>query len=543
MAAQSMIPRIAEPHNEPVLGYAPGSVERTRLQQSLASLSQRQTEVPLYIDGRWHPTGRLAPIRAPHRHHTPVGHYHQGGRAETEAAIAAAQKAAPAWAAMPWEQRAAIFLRAAELLAGPFRDRLNATTMLGQSKTCHQAEIDAACELVDFWRFNVYYLRRLLQSEQPLSVNGIWNQVDLRPLEGFVFAVSPFNFTSIAANLATAPVLMGNTVVWKPADNSMLSACAIVELLIAAGLPPGVVNMVVGPPAEIGEVALHHPALAGVHFTGSTRVFQHMWRTVGERIDRYRTYPRLVGETGGKDFILAHESADEDALVAAILRGGYEYQGQKCSAASRVYLPTSIAQRVLDRVAAEVTAMKVGDVADFSNFMGAVIDQAAFQRITGYIRLADGHAARVIAGGQSDDREGYFIRPTLIQTSDPRHRLMSEEIFGPVVTVTTYDRYDDVLALIDSTSPYALTGAIFSQDRYALLTAQDRLRQSAGNLYINDKPTGAVVGQQPFGGARASGTNDKAGSPSHLLRWVSMRTIKENLIPPRDYRYPFLAND
>ena len=537
------IPRIAEPKNEPVLGYLPGSAERASLKRALTTLTDQPADVPLYIGDERRRTGRTSSIVAPHRHRQVLGTVHAGGAAEVEAAIAAAKRAAPGWSALPWEQRAAVFLRAADLLAGPWRDRLNAATMLGQSKTCHQAEIDAACELIDFFRFNVFFLRRMLETEQPLSPTGQWNQLDLRPLEGFVFAVTPFNFTSIAGNLPTAPALVGNTVVWKPAQTSMLSAYYIMELLLEAGLPPGVINLVSGPAAEISGVALSHPDLAGVHFTGSTGVFHQMWRIVGQNIDRYRAYPRLVGETGGKDFILAHESADEDALITAILRGGYEYQGQKCSAASRIYVPQAMAGRLLDRLSAAVNSLPMGDVCDFRNFVGAVIDRRAFASIRGYIELADGKAggARILAGGVCDDSEGYFIRPTLIQADDPRHRLMSEEIFGPVVTLHVYRDYQQALELVDTGSPYALTGAVFARDRQVIHQTMARLRQAAGNFYINDKPTGAVVGQQPFGGARASGTNDKAGAPVNLLRWISLRTIKENFVPPTDYRYGFLA--
>jgi len=437
-----------------------------------------------------------------------------------------------------------VFLKAAELLSGPWRMRLNAATMLGQSKTCYQAEIDAACELADFWRWNVYFLRRLLDSEQPMSPGQTWNQVDLRPLEGFVYAVTPFNFTSIAGNLPTAPALLGNTVLWKPAATSMLSSHVIMEILLEAGLPPGVINLLSGPSAEISAVALTHPDLAGVHFTGSTPVFQQMWRTVAENLPRYRTYPRLVGETGGKDFILAHDSADEEALIAAIVRGGFEYQGQKCSAASRIYVPAPMWARLKDRLVAEIESIRIGDVADFRNFMGAVIDRRAFTSITGYIRAASElPGARIVAGGQSDDREGYFIRPTLVEASDPNHRLMCEEIFGPVVTLHPYTSFDEALTLVDRTSPYALTGAVFARDRHVIGQAMARLRHAAGNFYVNDKPTGAVVGQQPFGGARASGTNDKAGSALNLMRWISMRTIKENFLPPKDYRYGFLQEE
>jgi len=535
------IARYPEPKNEPVSSYLPGSPERAALKAALESLAQSGAEVPLYIGEKRVRTSKQVEITAPHRHRLVLGCAHQGGAAEVEAAIAAARAASPDWASLPWEQRAAVFLRAADLLSGPWRARINAATMLGQSKTCHQAEIDAACELADFWRWNVYFLRRLLESEQPVSPEKTWNQLDLRPLEGFVFAVTPFNFTSIAGNLPTAPALLGNTVLWKPAATSILSAHVIMEVLLEAGLPPGVINLLSGPAAELSGVALRHPDLAGIHFTGSTGVFNQMWQTVGENIGRYRTYPRLVGETGGKDFILAHESADEAALATAIVRGGFEYQGQKCSAASRIYLPESMGKRLLDRLCAEVEAIPVGDVCDFRNFMGAVIDRKAFQSITGYIRAADGKGARVIAGGKFDDSEGYFIRPTLVLAEDPKHKLICEEIFGPVVTIHLYRDFESALELVDSGSPYALTGAVFSRDRRAIVRSLERLRQAAGNFYINDKPTGAVVGQQPFGGARASGTNDKAGSPLNLLRWTSLRAIKENFVPPTDYRYGFMS--
>lgn len=539
-----LIARYPEPKNEPVFGYLPRSPERAALKAALAEMAAQQAEVPLYIGGRRVHTGHLVPITSPHRHHHILGHTHAGGAQHVSEAIAAASAAAHDWAQLPWEQRAAVFIKAAELLSGPWRMRLNAATMLGQSKTCYQAEIDAACELADFWRWNVYFLRRLLDSEQPMSPGQTWNQVDLRPLEGFVYAVTPFNFTSIAGNLPTAPALLGNTVLWKPAATSMLSSHVIMELLLEAGLPPGVINLLSGPSAEISAVALTHPDLAGVHFTGSTPVFQQMWRTVAENLPRYRTYPRLVGETGGKDFILAHESADEEALIAAIVRGGFEYQGQKCSAASRIYVPAPMWARIKDRLCAEIDSIRIGDVADFRNFMGAVIDRRAFTSITGYIRAAgELPGAKVIAGGQSDDREGYFIRPTLVEATDPQHRLMCEEIFGPVVTLHPYTSFDEALTLVDRTSPYALTGAVFARDRQVIVKAMTRLRHAAGNFYINDKPTGAVVGQQPFGGARASGTNDKAGSALNLMRWISMRTMKENFLPPKDYRYGFLHEE
>ncbi|MFO0576037.1 MAG: L-glutamate gamma-semialdehyde dehydrogenase [Polyangia bacterium] len=533
------------PKNEPVFSYLPGSPERAALREALNTLSGQRADVPLYIGPERVRTGRTIAITSPHRHQHVLGDCHQGDAGHVERAIAAAASAARDWAALPWQQRAAVFLRAADLLAGPWRMRLNAATMLGQSKTCHQAEIDAACELADFWRWNVHFYRRLLESEQPVSPAQTWNQIDLRPLEGFVFAVTPFNFTAIGGNLPTAPAIVGNTVVWKPAATAMLSAYHIMELLLEAGLPPGVINLVSGPASEISAAALAHPSLAGIHFTGSTGVFNQMWRTVGQNIDRYRAYPRLCGETGGKDFILAHESADEDALVAAIVRGGYEYQGQKCSAASRIYVPQAMWQRIRDRLVAEIEGLRVGDVADFRSFMGAVIDRKAFTSITGYIRAAQDPGlpgARIVCGGQSDDREGYFIRPTLVEATDPKHKLMCEEIFGPVVTLHPYSDWSEALQLVDTTSPYALTGAVFARDRRIVAQATDALRHAAGNFYINDKPTGAVVGQQPFGGARGSGTNDKAGSAQNLLRWISTRTIKENFLPPTNYRYGFHAD-
>ncbi len=534
------VSRVPTPTNEPVLSYAPGTPERVALKAALAELASTRTEIPLRIDGRPVATGRIDEVRCPHRHALVVADCHQASAAEVDRAIAGALAAAPAWAELPFDARAAVFLRAADLLAGPFRARINAATMLGQSKTCHQAEIDAACELVDFLRWNVAFARRILE-DQPGSAPGTWNRADYRPLEGFVLAVTPFNFTAIGGNLPTAPALMGNVVLWKPAHAAMLSNHLVMELLVAAGLPPGVIQLVPGPPAEVADRALGHLALAGVHFTGSTAVFQQIWRTVGERIARYRTYPRLVGETGGKDFILAHASADVDALATAIVRGGFEYQGQKCSAASRIYVPRSIWPAVRERAVAMTQEIRVGDVADFGHFMGAVIDQRAFDRISSYQALAK-KEGRVLAGGGGSAAEGYFIEPTLVELDDPRHRLMSEEIFGPVVSIFVYAdaSWTDTLALVDQTSAYALTGAIFAQDRGVLEQAQRALRNAAGNLYLNDKPTGAVVAQQPFGGARGSGTNDKAGSLWNLVRWTSPRTIKETFDAPRHFGYPFL---
>ena len=468
----------------------------------------------------------------------------KGGAAEVERAIAAARAAHPAWSRTPWHERVAVFLRAAELISGPWRSTINAATMLNQSKTAYQAEIDAACETIDFLRFNAEYLVRIYE-EQPVSSAGVWNRMEYRALEGFVFAISPFNFTAIGANLTTSPALMGNTVVWKPASTQALSAWITMRVLEEAGLPPGVINLVFGPGAEMGAAALASPELAGVHFTGSTGVFHSIWRTVGNDIDRYRNYPRIVGETGGKDFILAHPSADPGAVAAAIVRGSFEYQGQKCSASSRLYIPSNIWGEVRETLVSEVGSIGVGDVSDFTNFMGAVIDESSFNTQRDAIAEAKDAGADIVVGGGVDDSEGWFVEPTVIETSDPGFRLLRDELFGPVVTAFVYDesKWHDTLDLVDSTSAYALTGAVFSDDRYAIDEAHEALRYAAGNFYVNDKPTGAVVGQQPFGGARASGTNDKAGSMWNLIRWVSPRTIKETLVPPTDYRYPFLQPD
>ena len=535
---------VPAPVNEPVLSYAPGTPERTTLKAELERLSGTEIEMPLVIGDKAVTTGKLGTATMPHAHAHVLGRFHLAGPAEIDAAIDAAVKAQPGWAGLPQSARAAVFLKAADLLATKYRPVLNAATMLGQSKTAHQAEIDAACELIDFFRFNVLFAERIL-AEQPLSGPGMWNQVDARPLEGFVFAVSPFNFTSSAGNLPTAPAILGNTAVWKPASTAAYSAHFIMQLLTEAGLPPGVINLVYGSGAAVGDRVIDSRRLAGVHFTGSTGVFQGMWRRVAERLDRYRTSPRLVGETGGKDFIFAHESADRQALAVAIVRGAFEFQGQKCSAASRVYLPSTIADDVRERVVAMIGELTVGDVRDFSNFMGAVIDKNAYRDHTGYIEHARADGAKILAGGTYDDRVGWFVQPTLIETENPKSKTMCEEIFGPVLTWYVYDaaRVDDALTLCDETSPYALTGAVFSQDRAFIERASLRLRHAAGNFYINDKPTGAVVGQQPFGGARASGTNDKAGSLWNLIRWVSPRTIKETFAPPTSWRYPFLAKD
>jgi 1-pyrroline-5-carboxylate dehydrogenase len=477
----------------------------------------------------------------PHDKERVLAHVHKAGAAEVERAIAASAEAWEDWHRLPWEERAAVFLRAAELLSGPWRSTLVAATMLNQSKTAHQAEIDAACEVIDFWRFNVQFMTRIYE-EQPVSSPGVWNRMEYRPLEGFVFAISPFNFTAIGANLVGSPALMGDVVLWKPASTAALSSYWTLKLLEEAGLPPGVVNFLPGSGAAVGDPVIASEHLAGIHFTGSTEVFHSIWKTVGESIDRYRNYPRIVGETGGKDFIVAHPSADVDAVAAAILRGSFEYQGQKCSAASRVYAPSNLWPELKERLVEEVGTITMGDVSDFSNFMGAVIDGKSFARQREAIEYAKGNQAEVIAGGGTDDSKGFFVEPTVIETNDPRDRLMQEEFFGPIVTTYVYpeDEWEQTLELVDGTAPYGLTGAIFSQDRGAIDEAQEALRYAAGNFYVNDKPTGAVVGQQPFGGSRASGTNDKAGSMWNLIRWVSPRTIKETFVPPQDYRYPFL---
>ncbi|MGB8933222.1 MAG: L-glutamate gamma-semialdehyde dehydrogenase [Anaeromyxobacteraceae bacterium] len=533
---------VSSPRNEPALAYAPGSPERSALKRALGAVAGTEVEIPLRIGGRDVRTGRLGEVRTPHRHAQRLARFHQAGPAEVEAAIAAARAARRGWAAMEPADRAAIFLRAAELLAGPWRQPLNAATMVGQSKTPIQAELDAACEAIDFWRFNVHFLERML-ADQPISPPGQWNRVEYRPLEGFVLAVTPFNFTSIAANLPTAPAIMGNTVVWKPASTAVLSAWRLMELLEAAGLPPGVINFVPGPGPEVGEAALASPDLAGLHFTGSTATFQGLWRTMAERLTRYRSYPRIVGETGGKDFVFVHPSADAEATAVALVRGAFEYQGQKCSAASRAYVPVSLWPALRDRLVASTEALKMGPVEDFSVFLGALIDEAAFQRVKRYVELARASRdCRVLTGGACDGSTGWFVAPTIVETADPRHRLMQEEIFGPLLTVFVYPdaQLDEALDLCGSTSPYALTGALFAQDRAAIVAISRRLADAAGNFYVNDKPTGAVVGQQPFGGGRASGTNDKAGSAANLLRWTSMRTIKENFAPPTSVAYPHM---
>ncbi len=542
-AAFAGIRRVPMPVNDPNRGYLPGSPERAELKARLALMAAQKIEIPVIIGGREIRTGRTGQSVMPHDHQHVLADYHLAEPQHVEQAIAAAAEARKEWASWPWEDRAAVFLKAAELLATSWRSTLNAATMLGQSKTVFQAEIDSASELVDFWRFNAYYAQDIL-ADQPISSPGVWNQVEYRPLEGFVYAVTPFNFTAIGGNLPAAPALMGNAVVWKPASSAMLSAYYILRLLQEAGLPPGVINFVPGEAAKVSDVLLSSSGLAGIHFTGSTAVFNSMWRKVGENISRYRTYPRLVGETGGKDFIVAHSSADVEALAVAIARGGFEYQGQKCSAASRVYVPQSLWPEVRDRVVGIMREMRMGDVRDFRTFIGAVIDRKAFANISGYLEDAKANA-KILQGGTAKGDTGYFIEPTLVETSDAGYRLLCEEIFGPVVTAYAYPdaRWEETLKTIDQTSPYALTGAVFSRDRKAVRQALSALRNAAGNFYVNDKPTGAVVGQQPFGGSRGSGTNDKAGSKMNLLRWVSARTVKENLVPPRDYRYAYMSEE
>jgi 1-pyrroline-5-carboxylate dehydrogenase len=539
----SSIPQVPPPINEPVLSYAPGTPERALLKETYARMHGEEIEIPLIIGGREVRTGNTDVQVSPHEHGHVLARYHKAGAAEVRQAIDAAMKAWKEWSNWPWEDRLAVFQRAAELLATRYRPVLNAATMLGQGKTAHQAEIDSACELIDFFRFNTYFAQKLY-TEQPFSGPGMWNKLDHRPLEGFVYAVTPFNFTAIGGNLPTAPAMLGNVALWKPAATAVYSGWYIMKILMEAGLPPGVINFIPGDPGPMTDEVLNDPNLAGIHFTGSTGVFQTIWRQVGERIDRYRTYPRLVGETGGKDFIVAHPSADPLAVATAIVRGGYEYQGQKCSAASRVYVPQSLWPTIREHTLGMMEKIRVGDVSDFRNFMGAVIDRKAFDKITGYIKHAhDADNVEVIAGGTFDDSVGYFIQPTLVQVQDSAYRLMCEEVFGPVVSLYAYPdaEWEQTLTIVDQTSPYALTGAVFSNDRAAVLQADRALRNAAGNFYINDKPTGAVVGQQPFGGARGSGTNDKAGSILNLVRWISPRTIKETFAPALSFEYPFMA--
>jgi 1-pyrroline-5-carboxylate dehydrogenase len=542
-AAFAGVRRVPQPVNDPSRTYAPGSPERAELKARLASMASERIDIPLVIGGKEIRTGDIDHAVMPHDHRHVLADYHKARPEHVQQAIAAAADARREWASWPWEDRAAVILRAAELLATTWRPTINAATMLGQSKTAFQSEIDAASEMIDFWRFNAYFAQELYH-EQPISSPGMWNAVEYRALEGFVYAITPFNFTAIGGNLTTAPALMGNSVIWKPASAAMLSAYYTLKVLEAAGLPPGVINFLPGDAQAITGALLDSPDLAGIHFTGSTSVFNSMWKKVGENMGRYRSYPRLVGETGGKDFIVVHPSADPQEVAVAIARGGFEYQGQKCSAASRVYVPQSLWHEVRDRTTAIMKDIKMGDVRDFRNFMGAVIDKKAFARISEYLDDAKKNA-KIVQGGIARGETGYFVEPTLVETSDPGYRLLCEEIFGPVVTAHVYPdaRWADTLSIVDRTSPYALTGAVFARDRAAVRQALSALRNAAGNFYINDKPTGAVVGQQPFGGARASGTNDKAGSKLNLVRWVSARTVKETFSPPRDYKYPFMAEE
>src|SRR5215204_2951190 len=542
-AAFAGVRRVPAPVNDPNRTYAPGSPERAELKARLKSMADEKIDIPIIIGGREIRTGKLEKTVMPHDHAHVLAEYHAAGPEHVEQAIIAAAKARREWAAWPWEDRAAVLLRAAELLATTWRPMINAATMLGQSKTAFQSEIDAASEMIDFWRFNAYFAQELY-AEQPVSGPGVWNQMEYRNLEGFVYAISPFNFTAIGGNLTTAPALLGNTVIWKPASSAMLSGYYTYKLLEAAGMPPGVINFIPGDAVMISNALLDSPELAGVHFTGSTGVFNSMWKKVGENIGRYKSYPRLVGETGGKDFIVAHPSADPMEIAVAIARGSFEYQGQKCSAASRVYVPQSLWKEVKERTVAMMQEFKQGDVRDFRNFVSAVIDKKAFTKISEYLDDAKKNAT-VIQGGTARGDKGFFIEPTLIETKDPGYRLLCEEIFGPVLTAYVYPdgQWQETLDIIDKTSPYALTGAVFARDRGAVRQAASALRHAAGNFYINDKPTGAVVGQQPFGGARGSGTNDKAGSKLNLVRWASARTVKETLAPARDYKYPFMAEE
>ena len=537
--------RVPVPKNEPILNYSPGSEERKLLKQALKEARSQASDIPMYIGGDEVRSGNRKKLSPPHDHHHVLGHYHEGDRSHIEQAIQAALNAREPWMNMGWEHRASIFLKAADLLAGPYRYRINAATMLGQSKSAYQAEIDSACELIDFLRFNVYFMSQIYQ-EQPESAPGVWNRIEYRPLEGFTFALTPFNFTAIAGNLPSSMALMGNTVVWKPADSQVYAAQVIMEVFRRAGLPDGVINLIYADGPTVGDVIFNHRDFAGLHFTGSTGVFQSMWKTIGQNIHKYKSYPRIVGETGGKDFIMVHKSADATEVATAIVRGAFEYQGQKCSAASRCYIPDNLWDDVRKMVLRDLKTIKMGGTEDFENFFNAVIDEKAFNSITRYIDLAKENAMNeIVAGGKYDKSKGYFIEPTVILTKDPSSVTMCEEVFGPVLTVYVYhaENFEQTLELVDSTSPYALTGSIFSRDRFAIEMATKKLTHAAGNFYINDKPTGAIVGQQPFGGARGSGTNDKAGAKVNLLRWVSMRTIKETFVPAVDYRYPFLGKE
>lgn len=542
--ANSIVP-VPKPQNEPILSYGPGSPEKKALKAELNRMLSEEIEIPLLIGGKEVRTGNTAKAVCPHDHQHVLATYHQAGQKEVELAIQASQAAWKEWSEMPWESRAAIFLKAAELLAGPMRASANAATMLNQSKTVFQAEIDSACELIDFYRFNPYYMR-FVYDQQPDSMKGLWDYAEYRALEGFIFAVTPFNFTSIAGNLPTAPAMMGNTVLWKPASSAVFSAYQILKVLQAAGVPDGVINFVPGRGGNVGDPVLASPHFAGVHFTGSTAVFHDMWRTIGANIAKYKGYPRIVGETGGKDFIFAHPSAEPAALATAMVRGAFEFQGQKCSAASRAYVPKSLWPKVKEHLLGQIAEIKTGSPTDFRNFFTAVIDKNAFKDHKGYIDFAKASPeAQILCGGGCDDSVGYFVQPTVVQTTNPKFKLMEEEIFGPVLTLYVYDdaKLDETLDLCDTTSPYALTGAVFATDRKAIVKVFNHLRHAAGNFYINDKPTGAVVSQQPFGGGRASGTNDKAGSYLNLIRWASMRAVKETFVPPTHFAYPFMAEE
>jgi 1-pyrroline-5-carboxylate dehydrogenase len=537
--------KVPQAVNEPVLNYGPGSPERKALQAALAEARSKEKDVPMYIDGKEVRTDRKKRLSPPHDHQHTLGHYHEGDATHVKAAIEAALKAKDAWANLSWEHRASIFLKAADLLAGPYRPIINAATMLGQSKNAYQAEIDAACEMIDFLRFNVQYMQEIYQ-QQPLSSKGVWNRVEQRPLEGFVFALTPFNFTAIAGNLPSSAAMMGNTIVWKPSNTAIYAASVLMEVFMKAGLPAGVINLVYVSGPVAGDVIFRHPDFAGIHFTGSTDVFRNVWSEIGKNIANYKSYPRIVGETGGKDFIMAHPSADVDVLVTALSRGAFEFQGQKCSAASRAYIPASLWQDVKKGLIRDLASFKMGPTEDFGNFINAVIDEKAFDKITNYIANAEKSAdVEIVAGGKSDKSKGYFIEPTVLLAKKPDYITLCEEIFGPVLTIYVYEDadFDKTLDIVDKTGIYALTGSIIAQDRYVIDHAMKKLVNAAGNFYINDKCTGAVVGQQPFGGARGSGTNDKAGSMINLLRWVSPRTIKETFVPPTDYRYPFLDKE
>ena len=535
---------VPTPQNEPVLNYAPGSAERAALQTALKEARATVIDIPMYIGDKEVHTGKKLEIRPPHDHQHLLANFPEGDKTTVKTAIDAALAAKADWENLPWEQRAAIFLKAADLIAGPYRAKINAATMLGQSKNAYQAEIDSACELIDFLRFNVQYMTEIYHQQPPISPKGIWNRVEQRPLEGFVFALTPFNFTAIAGNLPSSAAMMGNVVVWKPAYTQIYAANVIMQVFREAGVPPGVINLIYVDGPVAGDVIFNHPDFAGIHFTGSTAVFQNIWQTIGNNIHKYKTYPRIVGETGGKDFVLAHPTADVDVVNTALVRGAFEYQGQKCSAASRAYIPASLWTVLKGRLKRDVGSLKIGPVEDFSNFVNAVISEASFDKLAKYIDAAkQDKGVEIITGGNYDKSKGWFIEPTILKVSDPYYITMCTELFGPVLTIYVYedDEFDEVLDIVDKTSIYALTGSIIAQDRYAIAKATHHLRNAAGNFYINDKPTGAVVGQQPFGGARGSGTNDKAGSMINLLRWVSPRTIKETFDPPKDYRYPFLS--